>query len=420
MNAELGVIGSILVQPECLGDVRGILTETDFQTPNGKLFFRTACRMADEGRPIDEITVQTSGLSEEWLAQIVDTTPSAARVLEYARQLKQEARSRTLRAMFSDLSSRAEDPGVTPAELVNEARTGLEAMGTADTGTLISQEDAIERFQAHIESAMNGAVLSVTTGVPSVDEILGKGMVKEGLYIVAARPGVGKTSFGLISAELASRKHRVLFVSLEMSETQIMARRFANISALGITPLLYGMLEPGDGAKLQDALGKIWDRQMTLSTPSGVTVAQIEAMCRSCGADLVVIDYLGLIQSDQPDLTIYEKTTKISGDLKRMARSLKIPVMCLAQLNRASESRADKHPTMADLRDSGAIEQDADGVLLLHRPGVYYDEQPKENDSQPFEIQIAKNRHGPTGTVTLTWYARNGRFQDKKGMNSWM
>lgn len=421
MNAELGVIGSILIRPDCLPEVRGILTESDFQTSSGKLFFRTACQMADEGKAIDEITIQSSGLDEKWLVEVVNTTPSAANVLEYARQLKQETKVRTLRAMFFELSIRAEDPTITPAELVNEARTELDGMGATESGTLISQEDAIARFQQHIENARNGAALSVTTGFPSVDEILGKGMVKEGLYIVAARPGVGKTSFGLISAELASKKHRVLFISLEMSETQIMARRFANISAIGITPLLYGILEPGDGTKLGDALGKIWERQMTLSTANDVTVAQIEAMCRSCGAELVVIDYLGLIQSDQPNLTIYERTTKISGDLKRMARSLKIPVMCLAQLNRASESRADKHPTMADLRDSGAIEQDADGVLLLHRPGVYYDEQPMENESQPFEVQIAKNRHGPTGMVTLTWYARNGRFQDRKGMmNSWL
>ena len=244
-------------------------------------------------------------------------------------------------------------------------------------------------------------------------------MVKEGLYIVAARPGVGKTSFGLIAADLAAKKHRVLFVSLEMSETQIMARRYANVSAVGITPLLYGTLDPKDMDKLHEASSALRGRQMFLSNRTGVTVADIEVMCRSCGAELVVIDYLGLIQGEGQ--SIYERTTKISGDLKRMARSLKIPVLCLAQLNRTSESRSDKHPTMSDLRDSGAIEQDADAILLLHRPGLYMDEQPSGSQAQDFEIQIAKNRHGPTGKVVLTWYARNGRFQDEKGMtNSWL
>ena len=417
MKAEQGVIGSIMINPECLPGVRAILTEADFQTEQGRLFFRAVCRMADEGKPIDPITVLSAGIDEEWIAQLVEATPTAAYVLTYAEQLKKENQTLALRAMFSDLADRAQDPLANPDELISSTRSGLEQFDTSGNAGLISQEEAVTCFQQHIADALSGKALSVLTGFPSVDGILGKGMVKEGLYIVAARPGVGKTSFGLMVAEQASKKHKVLFVSLEMSETQIMARRYANISGCGITSLLYGMLEPGDGKRLADATEAIWGRQMTLSVKNSITVPEIEAMCRSCGAELVVIDYLGLIQGEGQ--SIYERITKISGDLKRMARSLKIPVLCLAQLNRTSESRSDKHPTMSDLRDSGAIEQDADGILLLHRPGVYWDEQPTEEQSQPFEIQIAKNRHGPTGKVSLIWYARNGRFQDEKGMNSW-
>ena len=417
MKAEQGVIGSIMINPECLPDVRAILTEADFQSQQGKMFFRAVCRMADDGDPIDPITVLSAGVDEEWIAQLVEVTPTAANVLAYAQQMKREAQTQALKAMFSSLAERADDAN--PMELISETRSGLETIGADESSGLIDQAAAMALFRQHIQDALEGKTLSVPTGFPSVDGILGKGMVKEGLYIVAARPGVGKTSFGLIAAELASKKHKVLFVSLEMSETQIMARRYANISGIGTTPLLYGMLKQGDGEKLANATQTMWNREFVLSVRNGVTVADIEAMCRSCNAELVVIDYLGLIQGEGQ--SIYERITKISGDLKRMARALKIPVLCLAQLNRTSESRSDKHPTMSDLRDSGAIEQDADGILLIHRPGIYWDEQPTEEQSQPFEINIAKNRHGPTGKVTLTWYARNGRFQDEKGqMNSWL
>ena len=417
MKAEQGVIGSIMISPECLPEVRAILTEDDFQTERGRAFFRAVCRMADEGKPIDPITVLSAGIDEEWITQLVEATPTAAYVRTYAEQMKRENQTAALRAMFSEMAERAEDPQASPEDLISSTRSGLDSFDTSGSGDLIGPEEAMNGFSQHIQDALSGKTLSVMTGFPSVDQILGRGMVKEGLYIVAARPGVGKTSFGLIAAELASKEHKVLFVSLEMSQTQIMARRYANISGLGITPLLYGMLKQGDGKLLSDASGVMWGRQLTLSVKNSVTVPEIEAMCRSCGAELVVIDYLGLIQGDGQ--SIYERITKISGDLKRMARSLKIPVLCLAQLNRTSESRSDKHPTMSDLRDSGAIEQDADGILLIHRPGVYWEEQPTEEQSQPFEIQIAKNRHGPTGKTTLTWYARNGRFQDPKGMNSW-
>jgi replicative DNA helicase len=414
MTAEYGVIGSIMINPECLPEVRAILTESDFQTEQGRIFFRAVCRMADEGKPIDVITVLAAGINEEWISQLVDTVPTAAYVCTYAEQMKREGQTRTLKAMFNRLAEQDADP----AALISEAKAGLDQVTTSSFSGLISQEEAMQHFAEHLAAANAGESLSVTTGFPSVDEILGNGMVKEGLYIVAARPGVGKTSFGLTAADLASKKHRVLFVSLEMSEVQIMARRYANISGCGITRLLYGTLQEGDGDKLAKTTEMLWKRQMTLSNKIGVTVADIEVMCRSCGAELAVIDYLGLIQGEGQ--SIYERVTKVSGDLKRMARSLKIPVLCLAQLNRTSESRADKRPSMSDLRDSGAIEQDADAILLLHRPGLYWETQPTGGKEQPFEIQIAKNRHGPTGMVTLGWYALNGRFQDEKGqMNSW-
>lgn len=416
-KAEYGVIGSIMLDPGCLDGIRGILTPEDFTTAQGKAVYETVCRLQDEGRGIDPIIVLgETDVEERWLMDVMDITPTAVYALDYAEQMRKERQLRSLRNFFSDLSVQASAQDADPARLIGEAQEYLSGTGS-DTWT-ISPEEALTRFYEHLRALRNGHLITVTTGFPSIDSILGGGMIKTGLYIIAARPGVGKTSLGLITAELASKSHRVLFVSLEMSETEIMARRHANLTGIRVGRLLHDPgLSDDEYAKISSSSYEQAQRGLTLSTKTTATVAEIGVMARSCKAELVIIDYLGLIQSDGD--SAYERVTRISGSLKRLARSLGCPVLCLAQLNRQSENRADKRPGMSDLRDSGAIEQDADGILLLHRPALYWEEPPKQNDSQPFDVEIAKNRHGPTGRVSLTWYANNGRFIDGD-MRSWL
>ncbi len=423
LNPEYGVLGSLLLEPSCLADLRGTLSAGDFQTEQGKALWETACRMQDAGEALDPLTlVSRSGVPEDWAAQVLEVTPTAARVMEYAQQMQKIAQRKALEALLSDLSIQAAQADADPATLIGQAQSALEALGRPQTGGLLSSGDAALELLEHRQALARGVTVTVSTGFPSLDGVLGTGLLKSGLYILAARPGVGKTSLGLAIAEQASKSHSVLFVSLEMSEIEITARRAANLSGVSIGAVLHASDLSADKAQaVGEALVELSQRHLTLNRAISATVPEIGLMARSCKAELVVIDYLGLIQPEQQGLSSYERTTQISGSLKRLARSLGCPVLSLAQLNRQSENRPDKKPTLSDLRDSGAIEQDADGVLLIHRPALYWQEvdRPRPWDSQPFEVTIAKNRHGPTGAACLTWWASNGRFQDG-GADSWL
>lgn len=419
-RAEYGVIGSVLLSPGCLDGVREIVSARDFQTEYGRKVFEAFCRLSDGGRGIDPITVtaEAPDVPEQWLAEVLDVTPTAAHVLEYARQLRKERQLTAIRASLGDLTAKAADADAEPAELIVAMQEAAAQAGEGFAASVIPPDEGLIGFSKHVEDVRKGKKITVPTGFPSIDNILGGGMLRTGLYIIAARPGVGKTSLGLIIADLAARSRRVLFVSLEMSETEILARRCANVSGIRIGRLLHTPLTDEEAEKFSNHMTELGNREFYMNRSNTATVAEIGVMARSCRAELVVIDYLGLIRSEERGLSSYERITGISGDLKRLARSLGCPVLCLAQLNRQSEARSDKRPQMSDLRDSGAIEQDADGILLIHRPMLYAKEPLAEYDGQPFEVEVAKNRHGPTGRATLQWWAADGRFQDS-GTNSW-
>lgn len=419
-NPEYALIGAILIDTSCLDAVCSIVSADDFFSVDARAVFEAACRLQSTGNAIDPVTVKDlSGVQEDWLASIVDGTPTAAHALDYAKTVHKSAQLRVLQALGGDLELKAMEPGANPAQLIGDAQAKLEDLSAGQAAQLVDSLTAASNFVEYRSGLSKGRRSTVPSGFPSVDEILGGGFIRGGLYIIAARPGVGKTAFGLIMADMASRKWRVLFVSLEMSETELTARRVANISGVGSGAVLHNANLPNDRLALIGAsLNELSQRKLTMNRCASATVAEIGLMARSCKAELVVVDYLGLIQPDQRGMSRYEITTKISNDLKSLARSLDVPVVCLAQLNRQSEARTNKRPMLSDLRDSGSIEQDADGVLLLYRPALFWEEKPEPYESQPFEIQIAKNRHGPVGAVTLQWYANNGRFTDKEA-NSW-
>lgn len=423
LNPEYGAIGSILLDGRCLDTLRGILTPDDFQTEQGRAVFQTACTMADDGRAIDPITIRdTSGVEEKWLVDVLDMTPTAAHAEAYAQQMRKQAQLAALRDLCAALETQIAERDADPVNIIGTAQERLEAVSNRQTGGLITTGTAIADFIDHRKALERGELATVSSGFPSIDGVLGGGFLKTGFYILGARPGVGKTSLGLMMAEQAAKKHRVLFVSLEMSETEITARRVANLSGIGIGAVLHNPdLADEKKEKIGEALYELSNRQMVMNRSVSATVSEIGVMARSCKAEFVVIDYLGLIQSDQKNVSSYERIARITRELKRLALSLGCPILCLAQLNRQSEARQDKKPLQSDLRDSGTIEQDADGVLLIHRPALFWDneDKPKSWDPQPFEVNIAKNRHGPTGSVTLQWYASNGRFQDK-GANTWL
>ena len=248
----------------------------------------------------------------------------------------------------------------------------------------------------------------VETGISDLDRILGGGLIREGLYILAARPGCGKTTLAAALADrMLERGRRVLFVSLEMSRKQLMARRVAaDAGRVTAAQILRGELSEEERRAVGESLVKLAKRPLFFNRRTSLNTSEIQFLAKQNRADVVIIDYLGLMRHEAGK-SLYERVTGTSNQLKRMARGLETPVLCLAQLNREVEGRQNQEPRLSDLRDSGAIEQDADGVLLIHRPAI---EDADEYGPTPMEVTVAKNRHGRTGKIELNWYMRSGRI----------
>ncbi len=298
----------------------------------------------------------------------------------------------------------------TPAGIISAAAAALESADTAPQTGMRSSSDALSAFLDYRAQLESGQEVTVGTGYPGLDKLLGGGMLAQGLYILAARPGCGKTTLGLKIAESASKTGACLFFSLEMSAEQITARRIAAESGLSIGRLMVSRsLGDEEQSKFANAVSVLSTHDFRLNRAPGASVSDIaQAAHLTKNLRLVVVDYLGLVRSDERGLSIYERVTRNSAALKVLARSLNIPILCLCQLNRAAEQRTDKCPSMADLRDSGAIEQDADAVILLHRPAMYEARQSKPWESQTLTAIVAKNRHGNVGRLDFAFWGSSG------------
>ena len=438
--AEQSLVGSVLVDQRCLKAVRTMVKAADFASSPCEAVFRAACRLADAGQVVDPVMVlediksHAEPVTADFIWQLMEITPTAANAEHYAKIVHENALRRAVEEVALDLAGlpapdcrqlhplpqldlagQALEKGTSISALVADGISRLQRIGAGQTKLLVSPEDAANEFLDYRDRVEREDGTVVSTGYHKLDSVLGGGMVAQGLYILAARPGVGKTTVGMKIAEHVAAKKGVLFVSLEMSREQLTARRIAERTALPIVRVLHGELDDGQRVAVTNALGELSRTHLAMNASAGATVPDIALMARSVDhLGLVVVDYLGLLESENRATSIYERVTANSNALKRLARSLDVPVLCLAQLNRASEQRADKRPTMADLRDSGAIEQDADGVLLLHRPSIYFpqEQKPKPWDGELLELDVAKNRHGPTGNINLTFYGRNGRVTE--------
>lgn len=420
--ASQSVAGSILCDAACLHVVRPLVSRDDFAVAAERAIFEAACRLADAAKPADVVTIledarkHGADISDKYAAELLQITPTAAHAAEYARQAHDEAVRRRLAAVGEMLLEDAEDQQKPTAGLISVTLEALENADTAPQTAMLSASDSLAGFLDYRERLEAGQAATVSTGYPGLDKLLGGGMLQQGLYILAARPGCGKTTLGLKLAEQAAKSGACLFFSLEMSAEQITARRIAAESGLSIGRLMVGQkLNDADQAKLANAVSDLSAHDFRLNRAPGASVADIaQAAHLTKNLRLVVVDYLGLVRSDERNLPIYERTTRNSNALKALARSLNVPVLCLAQLNRAAEQRADKCPSMADLRDSGAIEQDADAVILLHRPAMYEFEQPKPWEAQTLTAIVAKNRHGSTGKLDFDFYGSSGIIREHR------
>lgn len=429
-TAEYSLVGCVLIDARCLPAAREILpTAEAFASEPCRKAYAAACRLEDEDKAIDPVIVgRAAGLSNDFLMQCMDLAPTCTRAAEYAKAVLDGHQRRQLQALGEKLQTEALCAGSTADQLLTEARSTLDDLAsTPGRCSVKSARDSLLDFMTFRAEVQQGKRQAIQTGFPSLDRILG-GFAQGGFYVMAARPGVGKSALGIALADMMARNRRVLYVSLEMTEAELNARRVAAVSDITCTfgKLLFGKTTEEQDAAIANACGKLYAHKLQISAVSTLTVPELELQARNVGAEVVIVDYLGLLSAEDKRLSEYDRVTRISGDLKRLAKRLGCVVLALCQLNRESVSAPgqDTRPRLSQLRSSGAIEQDSDGVLLLHRPEYGKTETPREASApQQFFVDVAKNRHGRTGTAELAWYAPVNRFEDYGGkwtVKSWM
>ena len=422
LNAENSVIGSILIDPRCLQEILPILEPEHFSLAVNQTLYRAALALDRRGEAIDPVLIAKecarmgNPVRNEYILQLMDLTPTAANAKEYAEETRDAAQRRELKQLSSDINTRVDDHHDTREIIVDTSRKLEQLMQDGVAGGVLTPEKAVLRFMEHRDEVEDGrAQAVVSTGYRILDIKMGGGMLKGGVYVLAGRPGMGKSTLALNIAErVAQNTGSVLFVSLEMDDEQLTAKRLAARTGIPGNRLLMDKLTEEEYRRLAEETDKLLQIPMYISNEVSPTVEQIYGEAKAVqGLKLLVIDYFGKINpGDRAKRgTRTEYTTEISGAVKDMARALKIPVLLLAQLNRESEKRSDHRPQLSDLRDTGAVEQDADGVILLYRD-KYYDDPSNRDPYQPEDInvEVAKNRHGGTGRCILKFYAATSKM----------
>lgn len=413
-SAESAVAGSILVDSRCLPSIRKEVTAASFRYDDCRAVFEAACVLADAGKPVDPVTIlgENPALTRDFLLYAMEITPTAANAGAHARIVAREATRRHCVEMLSEAVEEL-SAGQDPAYVIGDVQSAAgKVLENQTRGDVVHISDVIVDLMDKWQDGGPGNQNFLPTGYPKLDSVLGGGFIKEGMYILAARPGCGKTTLALnIALQMLKEGKRVLFVSLEMSREQISTRLLSLLTGKPFAELASGRAFKEDSRIWDDIAsktGEIGAYKLDIYDQAGATVDRIVLDAQSKEYDCVVIDYLGLLEQ-RKGTSRYEKITYISGELKRMARKLGIPVLCLAQLNREVEGRNGGEPRLSDLRDSGSIEQDADAVLLLHSENR---EDVKDYEGTFTKVIVAKNRHGKAGKVDFTWYKNNGLFRE--------
>lgn len=417
-SAEQAVIGSMLIDPRCIPEVMEKLSADEFYIKLNHDIYETVYSMFAYGQTIDPVTVldqmKVRGVyqegNDEYLAQVMRLTPTAANVLEYAAIVRDRALLRRLAETADEINNMVYE-GSGEADTMLEAaerriyalRQGRNVGGLMPISTVV--QDVFDKLSEAAESG--NSIPGLSTGLPDLDRKI-LGLNKSELVLIAARPGMGKTSIALnigLHAALSSGKTVAIF-SLEMSREQLTMRFLSRAALVPMQNLLTGQLTQAQWQAVSDAAQELSTTDIRIDDNPSLTVSDMNAQCRRIpNLDLVIIDYLQLMQSAGSGHTWSNESrtqavSDISRMLKIMAKELNIPVVCLSQLSRANEGRQDKRPMLSDLRESGAIEQDADVVIGLYRDGYYNKESETPNIA---EAIVLKNRKGATGTVELSW-----------------
>ena len=427
VEAEQAVLGSMLIDPRCVPEVIDKLRVEDFYLRQNREIYETIYSMFNYSLTIDPVTVlenmKKSGYYDEnqsrgYILQLMDTTPTAANVLEYVEIIRDKTLLRRVAETAGELTALVQEGTDSGQDVLEAAEQRIYAIrqGRAAKGLTPISSVLIEVYDRLSElAASDSAIPGLSTGLKDLDRAI-SGLNKSDLILLAARPGMGKTSMALNILLEAGKKSgkTVAFFSLEMSREQLALRLISSECFVDNRKLVTGKLNEEDWEKVAIAADSLNKSRILIDDDSSVTVADINAKCRRVeNLGLVVIDYLQLMQSAGGKTRSGDNRQQIVSDISRslkiMAKELNVPVLCLSQLSRANESRTDKRPMLSDLRESGAIEQDADIVLFLYRDGYYNKDSENPNLA---ECIIAKNRHGETGTVQLQWMPEFTTFSD--------
>ena len=427
LEAEQAVLGSILIDSRCVADIVGIVSPEDFYLKQNRQIFETIYTMFNFSQTIDPVTVLNKmkelGVyqdnSRDYILQLMEITPTAANAVRYANIVREKAMLRGLAQAATDISETVHSEVGTAAEMLESAEKKIYALRKGERNDSLEHIGTVlHKVFDHLNelSQSDSMIPGLSSGLRDLDMKI-NGLNKSDLLLVAARPAMGKSAFALnIAVNVAKKYNKTVAVfNLEMSREQLAMRLLASESFIEMQKLATGKLNEDEWAKLCMASAALSQTDIRIDDNPSVTVADINAKCRRLdNLGLVVIDYLQLMQGSGYGKNSENRVTvvgEISRSLKIMAKELNIPVICLSQLSRAVESRNDKRPILSDLRESGAIEQDADSVMFLYRD-EYYNE--NSEDKGLAECIVAKNRHGETGTVKLQWFGPYQTFSDRE------
>lgn len=419
-EAEQSVLGSMMLDASCIRDVSSRLQEGDFAVALHRTIFRTIVEMDMSGRIVDGLTVaeeMRKGGTEfkdselrSYLAQLHEVTPTAANAMEYAEIVQTTARRRLLKEALQS-AEKSLEAGSAEEDILPPLENSIQSVRDRGGSDLIAPMQQVESFLKYRELIDAGGNPCVRTGIDALDRLLGRGMVKKGLYFLGARPGVGKTALAISIAEfVASKIGPVVFISMEMNEEQITARRLAALAKVNSKVLLTDKMTEREYGAVVEKLPTVQKTPFYLTGGRPYSIGRITGIARSQkGAALVVVDHFSLIQIPGKQQSFVEYAM-VAHALKKLAQDMNAPVLCLAQLNRENEG---KLPHLSDLRATGAAEEDADGVFFLHRADLY-DKNYKREENKPVlvDILVAKNRHGSTGRMNISYYPQTNLFRD--------
>ena len=437
LSAEMGVLGSLILNPDVANDLAIEIRADDFYDDAHRKLYAAMMNMFDSGRKMD-VTLLVSELKTAgdyeliggagYLAKLANTVPNAAHAKYYAQIVRSKATIRRLIDASTAILSDAYDESSDAKELVSQAEQKIFSIqDDRNANTAASVSEVLKAAMTRIDKRMQGEQLQsgVLTHFTDFDQMTG-GLHNGELIILAARPSMGKTAFAMNIAEQVAMKENAptLFVSLEMNAIELVDRLLCSVAKVNGSRLRVGTITPDDQKRLLANAAKISHAPLYIDDAPSRTVSEIAAVARRISQQemrkpngrklgLIVIDYLQLLDPDNPKDPRQEQVAKMARRLKMLAREQDVPILCLSQLNRQAEEGKDHRPKLSHLRESGAIEQDADVVMFVHREGYYHRGADAEQYAGQAEIIIAKQRNGPVGEIELVWERDFTRFLNK-------